>query len=364
MKKTILKIFLICGISFILISWGSVGHNKISQETSLSFPISPSFLQIWCDSLAINASNADIRKQTDPMEQYNHYIDIDSYPEFIANGTIPSTYDSVVNIHGQTFVTETGILPWATLTYYDSLVMAFQAGDMHQAMLYASDIGHYVADGHMPLHITTNYNGQFTGQYGIHSRYESTMIGTYISQINYVGSSVNYIPNVNNYIFNYLYINEIYVDSVLAADTYATNLAGGSTTSSTYKTALWNKTKNFTTLLFKNASHAIAELIYTAWLESTGVSSNSNTSQIVSNFNVFPNPVQSSTTINFNLQKNSNVQLKITDITGKQVFISNQFFESGEQHFDLETKDYKNGIYFCTLTTGNLSKSIRIAVIH
>ncbi|NVO02319.1 MAG: hypothetical protein HXX09_06410, partial [Bacteroidetes bacterium] len=216
MKKNILKIGFLFGISVFLVSWGSTGHNKISQNTSLSFPVSPSFLQIWSDSLAMNASNADYRKSTDPMEQYNHYIDIDTYPEFIANGTIPSTYDSVVSIHGQTFVTDNGILPWATLTYYDSLVMAFQAGNMHQAMLYASDVGHYVADGHMPMHLCANYDGQLTGQAGIHSRYESTMIGSYVNQITYTGSSLNYIPDVKTYIFEYIYTNQTYVDSVLA----------------------------------------------------------------------------------------------------------------------------------------------------
>jgi hypothetical protein len=40
----------------------------------------------------------------------------------------------------------------------------------------AADIGHYVADMHQPLHLTRNYNGQLTGNYGIHARYEGQMI--------------------------------------------------------------------------------------------------------------------------------------------------------------------------------------------
>ena len=363
MKKNIIKIGFLFGISIVLVSWGSVGHNKISQLTSLSFPATPAFLQIWSDSLAINASNADYRKSTDPMEQYNHYIDIDTYPEFIANGTIPSTYDSVVNIHGQTFVTDNGILPWATLTYYDSLVMAFQAGNMHQAMLYASDVGHYVADGHMPLHITANYNGQLSGQDGIHSRYESTMVGTYVNQITYTGSSINYIPDVRTYVFDYIYQNYTFVDSVLAADTYATSLAGGSTSSSTYKTALWNKSKNFTTLLFKNASHAIAEIIYSAWIDATATNVLNN-SQVISNLNIFPNPVQTNTNLSFYLPTSSNVQIALNDVNGKQIFSNTQFFNSGNQNFNLDFKELKAGIYFITITTRNIAKTIRIAVVH
>src|SRR5690625_6385588 len=36
-----------------------------------------------------------------------------------------------------------------------------------------ADIGNYVADAHVPLHTTVNYNGQLTGQTGLHAFWES-----------------------------------------------------------------------------------------------------------------------------------------------------------------------------------------------
>lgn len=266
LTKNLLVRLSLPAIALILISWGSTGHFKINTAASLSYNAQMSQFADWTATLASHASDADIRKNTDPTEAPKHYIDIDSYPEFILTGRIPQTLDSVILIHGSTFVYGNGILPWATKVTFDSLKNCFTRQDWEKAVLFAADLGHYVADGHMPLHITENYDGQLTGNTGIHSRYETTMINSYIGQIIYSGMDITVIPNVNQYIFNYLYINQGYVDSVLAADNYARAAAGGSTSSTTYKTALWNKSKGFTIPLFRNASHSLTELIYTAWV--------------------------------------------------------------------------------------------------
>src|ERR1035437_1713276 len=190
-KKTypVISLFILV---ILLSSWGSVGHKIINSKCPTSFPETMTGFQIWMDSLANNASNADTRKNKDPNESPKHFIDIDSYSEFNSTGRIASTYDSIVSQHGSSTVISYGILPWATLNMYDTLKVDFQKLKWHKAMLDASDLGHYVADGHMPLHITANYDGQKTNQSGIHSRYESDMVGDYITSLsNYTGSQSN-----------------------------------------------------------------------------------------------------------------------------------------------------------------------------
>jgi hypothetical protein len=44
-----------------------------------------------------------------------------------------------------------------------------------EILFLAADLGHYVADAHMPLHTSANHNGQFTGQVGIHAFWESQL---------------------------------------------------------------------------------------------------------------------------------------------------------------------------------------------
>jgi hypothetical protein len=300
--------------------------------------------QIWSDSLASNASNADTRKNKDsglPLyqkESYKHYIDIDNYSEFLSTGRIASTYDSIVAIHGSSNVIYDGTLPWATVNMYDTLVVDFKKLKWHKAMLDASDLGHYVADGHMPLHLTSNFDGKATNQNGIHSRYEGDMVGDYITSLsNYTGEPVNLVSNVNNYVFTYIYTNYHYVDSVLAADSYAQKLDPNY--SSTYYAALWSKS-HFTTMLFHNASHSLAELIYSAWVEAGspafGVTSFiSDTTE--NEISVYPNPTSGV----LNLNSDNILKVEIFTITGTIVGI---FYD---KHIDLS--NLPNGMYILSI---------------
>ena len=246
--RIFLPIIFISAILFL--GWGYVGHRIINYNTILSALPEMEFFDTWADSLAAHASDADERKSWDPDEAPKHYIDIDNYPEFIATGTIPQNFDSLVAIHGYSFVMDQGILPWAILKTADSIQAAFEINDMHKAMLLAADLGHYIADSHMPLHITRNYNGQYTGPDGVHSRYESNLIGNFQSQIIYDGDSLQYIENLPDFVFNMIYENYQYVDSVLYADSAAEAYAGNHN-STAYYNKFWEIAKNFTIGLFK-----------------------------------------------------------------------------------------------------------------
>jgi hypothetical protein len=355
------------------VSWGSVGHEKINTNATLSFNQQMSQFIVWSSQLSSHASDADNRKDSDPTEAPKHYIDIDVYQDFIINKRIAQTWDSIVMSYGNAFVLDNGILPWATITTYDTLRSCFIRKDWSKAILTAADLGHYVADGHMPLHITQNYNGQLTGNSGIHSRYESTMIGAYNSQIIYSGdTNITVIQNVNKYIFDYIYNNYQYKDSILAADNFAKLAAGGSTSSSTYTFNLWNKTQNFTKLLFINASQSLAELIYTAWVEAG--SPEYNTTDIDEYTNekdktsllIYPNPVIKSTSIKLNLNDEcKSMVLSIVDSKGKTIeIIKKGNLSKGNYIFEWIPKDISEGIYFCQLKTDSIVKSQKIIYLH
>jgi hypothetical protein len=342
MIKTTSRTFILLALCLFLVSWGSTGHYTINNKCPQSFPASMAAFRVWADSLDIHGSDADNRKSTDPNESPKHFIDIDNYTEFNSTGRIASTYDSIVSRHGSTYVISNGTLPWATQNMYDTLKTDFKKLKWHKAMLDASDLGHYVADGHMPLHITANYDGQKTGQGGIHSRYESTMVGTYISSLsNYTGGTVQYVTNINKYIFDYIYTNHHYVDSVLTADTYATTIAGN-TTSTLYYSSLWSKT-HFTTTLFHNASHALAELIYTAWIDAGSPAFGAKTlpnainATIAENISVYPNPTNGM----LNLKGVDALKTEVCTITGTTVGV---FYDN-----PIDLSHLSNGIYILSI---------------
>jgi hypothetical protein len=350
-------------------SWGYNGHYKISFESAQSFNQEMGQFTEWAATLAEHASDADYRKDEDPSEGPKHYIDVDNYPEFIMNGRIPQTIDSVIAKYGENFVIDQGILPWATVTTYDSLVQCFLRRDWYRAVLFAADLGHYVADGHMPLHITRNYNGQFSGNSGIHSRYESAMISTFISQISYTGDDISFVEDVNDYVFDYLYANYDYVDSVLMADDYAESVAGN-TSSYTYKEALWNKTKSFTIPLFAKASNTLAELIYTAWVEAgkpsmnpSGLNDDLFKANVVLKQN-YPNPFSGSTSIDLYIAADSQITLKIMDLPGRTLeVLENSHLQRGSYEYTWNAAGIPNGIYLLVLRSGNDTTVRKILVL-
>ncbi len=369
MKRKYLIIPIVVFISFILIGWGHIGHYHISYRSSLSFNQQMEQFNQWPGLLAQHASDADYRKSTDPDEGPRHYIDIDNYDVFITTGRIPQTLDSVIMFYGNNFVYSQGVLPWATLKTYDSLVNCFLRYDWDKAVLFASDLGHYVADGFMPLHITRNYNGQYSNNYGIHSRYESTMINAYISNITYSGEPITFVENVNQYVFDYIYHNYNYVDSVLLADDYAKSISGN-TNSQAYKQALWEFSEGFTTVMFKNASHALAELIFSAWTEAGSPLISSSDIQEVFNQQSFslhqntPNPFDGITNINFSLCQNHETLIKVMDHLGKDVAVLvNKKMDAGDHCLEWNSQNISSGIYFLIMEVEN-TKVVRKMIIR
>ena len=380
-NKTLLKtrIFLpIIFISaFLFLGWGYVGHGIINYRTILSALPEMEFFDTWADSLEAHASDADARKSWDPDEGPKHYIDIDNYPEFIATGTIPQNFDSLVAIHGYSFVLDQGILPWAILKTADSIQAAFKNNDMHKAMLLSADLGHYIADSHMPLHITRNYNGQYTNQTGVHSRYESTLIGNFQSQIIYDGDSLQYVENLSDFVFNMIYENYQYVDSVLYADSVAEAYAGNHN-STTYYNKFWELAKNFTIGLFKSASYRIACVIYTEWINAGGSTTiiSDDESDLLSDFNLsqnYPNPFNPSTKIKFTIPQSpliggggrgGLVTLKVYDVLGNELTtLVNQEKPAGEYEVEFNSINLPSGVYFYQLKAGSLVETKKMILM-
>ncbi len=356
-------------LSFLFIGWGGDGHQIINNNSVYSFPPQANYLFSWQTMLAEHASDADARKGDDPTEAPKHYIDIDSYPQFISSGYISQNMDSLIQIYGSSFVYDIGILPWAVLASYDSLKSAFVHHNWDKAVLYAADLGHYIGDAAMPMHITENYNGQLTNQTGIHSRYESKMIDRYKTEIVYSYTKAQKIENVKNYVFNYLYTSYPYVDSLLSADLEAKSYAGSY--NNNYYTKLWSLTKNFTIKMISKSSLGLASLIYTAWLESGSPTPTNVEDEIVNNPNSFkvyqnyPNPFNGSTVINYYMPKEGNVSFSVYDCIGNKVYSEEAGFKnSGIQAITYHTpSNLSSGVYIYQIEANGIRQNCKMLLL-
>jgi hypothetical protein len=257
------------GVTYVW-AWGGTGHHIINIKAPMHLTSAMGQLKADSNYYAAHASDADFRKISGDTNMFaeapRHFIDIDWYPNF---HSIPHSFDSMVAIYGWSRVKSEGVNPWETVIELDSLTAELRRGDMAHAESTMADLGHYVGDAHQPLHCANNYDGQYTGNNGVHSRYETSMINTYQSLIVIQQDSAHYVANPLDFVFAYIYHSNTFVDSIMAADTYAKSVSGWSgsgTAPASYYTALWQKTGAFTIDQFQRATVDLASLWYTAWV--------------------------------------------------------------------------------------------------
>ncbi len=112
----------------------------------------------------------DQRRYIMDNEASRHYIDLDRYK--IADIHYTSWAEIIINIHQDSLVKH-GIVPWHIPILYQQLKYAFVRRDTIKIIKLSAEMGHYIGDLHVPLHTTSNYDGQNSGQTGLHAFWES-----------------------------------------------------------------------------------------------------------------------------------------------------------------------------------------------
>lgn len=130
------------------------------------------FYKPHIDFLSEHAVDPDKRRYAVKEEGPRHFIDIDYYDSYPFN-VLPRNYDSAIAKFSPDTIQENGIVPWWVQTMLDRLTTAFKEKNEVKILKLSAEIGHYIADAHVPLHASSNHNGQLTNQRGIHGFWES-----------------------------------------------------------------------------------------------------------------------------------------------------------------------------------------------
>ena len=244
-------------------AWGAGTHHYIAQNYSKSLPSFMDGLRTYDSVVDLHVTDPDTRKGSTPGEAPKHFMDVDWYPEFLA-GTLTHSRSALEAQYGATTVSANGVLPWAIGDAMTTLTSQFQAQQWSSAALTIADLCHYVGDLNQPLHCTQNYDGAMTGNSGIHSRYETSMMTTYLGQLTTPATPVTYYASPVDAVFDTLTASWGGVSGILAADNTAKAASGGSY-NSTYYASLWNSTQAMTRLRVNAAAAMTASMVYTAW---------------------------------------------------------------------------------------------------
>ena len=244
-------------------TWGFATHHYIAQNYSKHLPSFIDGLRTFDSVVDAKVTDPDTRRPTTPGESYRHFIDIDFYPEFLA-GTLSHDRAAVEAQYGAATVLQTGIVPWAVGEVVTTLTTQFQNLQWSAAATTIADLCHYVGDACQPLHCTQNYDGQMTGNNGVHSRYETTMMSSHIADLTTPITPVTYYPDPVEAMFEIIDDSWAGVSPLLQADNTARTVSGGSF-NSVYYASLWSNTESMTRGRVNVAAVATASFVYTAW---------------------------------------------------------------------------------------------------
>ncbi len=194
--------------------WGFYMHEKINYHAVFLLP--PQMMILFKSNigwLSEHAVDPDKRRYMVASEGAHHFLDIDHYGVY-PFPEIPRDYATAVRKFSADTLQTYGIVPWWIQVMMDRLTKAFREKDKFRILKLAAELGHYVADAHVPLHVCSNHNGQLTGQQGIHAFWESRVPELFAeSDWDFFIGKASYIPNLSSFIWNRV------LESAAAADT-------------------------------------------------------------------------------------------------------------------------------------------------
>ena len=201
--------------------WGFYGHRKINYCSVFLLP--PEMLVFYkpaINFLTEHAVDPDKRRYIVPGEGPRHYIDLDRYGRYPFD-SLPRQWKAAVTRYGEDSLLSHGIVPWQVQFMLTRLTAAFIERNYGRILILSAELGHYIADAHVPLHTNSNHNGQFTDQKGIHAFWESRVPellaekNPFHDGFDFIIGKAQYIRNPGEFIWKRVLESAKAADSVL-----------------------------------------------------------------------------------------------------------------------------------------------------
>jgi hypothetical protein len=216
MYKRSFFLFAFSVAAFMAAGWGFFGHRTINRLAVFTLPSDIfGFYKENIEYITEHAPDPDKRRYSDAAEACRHYLDADHYECCAPIDTIPHKWKDAVAKYTEDTLRAYGIVPWHIQVMMYRLTEAFKEKNKSRILKLSADLGHYVADAHVPLHSTENYNGQLTGQNGIHGFWESRLPELFSEQYDFFTGKATYIDDVQKAAWVAINGSFAAVDSVL-----------------------------------------------------------------------------------------------------------------------------------------------------
>jgi hypothetical protein len=205
-------------LPFTVSGWGFYAHERINKNAVFQQPTALyAFYKQHIRFIVEESVTPDKRRFASEQEAPRHYIDIDYYGEYPFDA-LPREWNAAVEKYTEDTLREYGTAPWHVVELYYRLTRAFKSESHDQILRISADLGHYIADLNSPLHTTLNYNGQLTGQVGIHALWESRLPELFAHQYDLFVEPPYYIADPLEAIFEIVLYSHRHVDTLLQTE--------------------------------------------------------------------------------------------------------------------------------------------------
>ena len=184
------------GFSINGFSWGFFAHQQINKMAVFCLPPELfGFYKTHIDYITQHAVDPDKRRYMVKEEAAKHFIDMDYYEKILPFDTLPRSFAKAAEKYSKDTLFMYGVVTWNVTWVLKDLTEAFRVKDVDRILKISAEIGHYIADAHVPLHSTSNYNGQQTQQQGIHGFLESRLPELFSSDYDFFVGQATYVDN-------------------------------------------------------------------------------------------------------------------------------------------------------------------------
>jgi hypothetical protein len=284
MKDIVMNaIKLICCAAGVMLmsSWGFFGHERINRLAVFTLPPEMfGFYKTHIGAIVDASVNPDKRRYAVAEEAPRHYIDLDDYEHHLAIDSLPVYWHQAVEKYGEDSLMAHGVVPWHIHRMFHRLKSAFMVRDPQAIIRMSAELGHYIADANVPLHTTSNYNGQKTGQHGIHGLWESRLPESFFNDYSFFVGRAQYVDNVQESAWSAVWRAHAAVDSVLSMEKqlneklssrkYSFETKGTQTIkvySMTYTKAYHEMMNGMVERQMRHSIKMIGDYWYTAWVD-------------------------------------------------------------------------------------------------
>ena len=180
---------------FLVLLWGFFAHEKINEVAVYHMP-QPifGFYKENLSTIIELSTLPDKRRYSVKDEKPKHYMDMENY------SFLPLSYQEAQAHYGAEHIYKNGNAFWNIPVLYKQLIQAFKRKHYKRIVKISSELGHYLADISVPLHTTENYNGQLSGQDGVHALWETSLPKSFYEHYDFYLAKPVYIEDIQQHI--------------------------------------------------------------------------------------------------------------------------------------------------------------------